>query len=216
MVSSQEVRWFIEGSIEQHPELKLWIESGADHPKWIGRLGGKPDAYLVIPGAADMGLKWREGQLQFKGLESSLGTQVFRGGHVGNVERWMKWSYEGNDIEQTFAGWFKNSRVVEIFKTRCLRKLRLNPFSHAASEVDSDASIDRGGGVEVTDLRVNDKAYCSVAFETFPNDSAMHEDFTSLVNLFLGKLEGVDLTEYNSMSYPAWLQTIATLNTKIS
>jgi hypothetical protein len=44
----------------------------------------------------------------------------------------------------------------------------------------------------------------------------MHEDFTSLVNLFLGKLEGVDLTEYNSMSYPAWLQTIATLNTKIS
>jgi len=216
MVSSQEVRWFIEGSIERHPALKRWIESDVSHPKWIGRLGGKPDAYLVIPGAVDMGLKWREGQLQIKGLESSLGTQVFRGGHAGTVERWMKWSYAGNDIHEAFGGWFRSSRVVEVFKTRCLRKLRLNPFRHEAIEVEPDALIDRGGSLEVTDLRVNATAYCSVAFETFPNDSAMHEDFTALVNKFLGELEGVELTASNSMSYPAWLQTLALSSPKLA
>jgi hypothetical protein len=208
MVSSHEVRWFIEGSIGQHPALKRWIENGASQPKWIGRLGGKPDVYLVIPRAADMGLKWREGQLQIKGLESSLGTQVFHGGHAGKVERWIKWSYSGNDIDEAFGGWFRNSRVVEVFKTRCLRKLRLNPFTHEATEVESDSPIDRGGSLEVTDLRVNQSAYCSVAFETFPNDSAMHEDFTALVNGFLETLEGVELSASDSLSYPAWLQTL--------
>jgi hypothetical protein len=36
----------------------------------------------------------------------------------------------------------------------------------------------------------------------------MHGDFTAFVNAFLGKLSGVELTEANSMSYPAWLQTL--------
>jgi hypothetical protein len=42
--------------------------------------------------------------------------------------------------------------------------------------------------LEVTDLRVGTRAYCSVAFEAFPNDSGMHGDFTLLANAFLEKL----------------------------
>jgi hypothetical protein len=208
MVSSQEVRWFIEGSIDRHPVLKRWIESGPYPFKWTGRLGGKPDAYLVIPGAANMGLKWREGQFQIKGLESSLGTQIFRGGHVGKVERWLKWSYTGSEIEQIFSDWFKNPQVIEVFKTRCLRKFRLNPFAHEPIEMGPSDSMDRGASLEVTDLRVKEKDYCSVAIEAFPNDSAMHEDFTALVNYLFENFKGVELTESNSLSYPAWLQTL--------
>jgi len=211
MFSSHEVRWFLEGSIDQHPELREWVEDGLDSPKWSGRLGGRPDVYIVIPGSTDMGIKWREGQLQIKGLESELGTQIFKGGNgsnSGKVERWMKWSYEGKSIEDAFGGWFANPRTIEVFKTRCLRKLRINPFSHALVEVDGNANIERGGNLEVTDLRVGGNAYCSVAFEAFPNDSAMHSDFTRFVNLFLEKLQGVRLTESNSMSYPAWLQRL--------
>ena len=208
MVSSHEVRWFIEGSIDAHPALKRWIESGPFPCKWTGRLGGKPDAYLVIPGAIDMGLKWREGQFQIKGLESSLGTQIFRGGHVGKIERWLKWSYAGSDIEQTFGGWFRNPQVVEVFKTRCLRRFRLNPFSHQPIEIGGSDSADRGASLEVTDLRVHEKGYCSVAIEGFPNDSEMHEDFTILVNFLFENFNGYELTESNSKSYPAWLQTL--------
>ena len=213
MVSSHEVRWFLEGSIEQHPELRRWVETGAADPKWTGRLGGKPDVYLVVPGAADMGIKWREGQLQIKGLESAMGTQKFAGQHEGQVERWIKWSYEGKSIEDAFSRWFTDesatTRTVEVFKTRCLRKVRISPFSQTPIEVDSQTQIDRGGALEVTDLRVGSNAYTSVAFEAFPNDPGMHADFTVFVNAFLGKLTGVELTASNSLSYPAWLKALA-------
>jgi len=208
MFPSHEVRWFLDGSIDQHPQLRKWVEDGAKRPAWIGRLGGRPDAYLVVPGAMDMGIKWREGQLQIKGLESSLGAQVFSGGHQGNVERWIKWSYQGKSIEDSFRAWFEKPRIIEVFKTRCLRRLRINPFTHALVEVGAEEPIDRGGSLEVTDLRAGGNAYCSVAFEAFPNDSGMHGDFTILVNAFLEKLQEVRLSESNSMSYPAWLQTL--------
>jgi hypothetical protein len=212
MISSHEVRWFLEGGIDQHPELRRWVEEGATDPKWTGRLGGKPDAYLIVPGAADMGIKWREGQLQIKGLECSLGTQKLAGSFEGKVERWIKWSYEGKSVEAAFSPWFNFSnatpRIVEVHKTRCLRKVRLNPFAAMAIEVDSKTLIDRGGALEVTDLRVGAQAFTSVAFEAFPNDSGMHGDFSLFVNAFLGKLSAVELDESNSMSYPAWLQTL--------
>ena len=212
MISSHEVRWFLEGGVDRHPALRRWVEEGTAEPKWIGRLGGKPDVYLIVPGAADMGIKWREGQLQIKGLESALGTQRFTGSFEGKVERWIKWGYEGKSVEDAFAPWFKPSstapQIVEVHKTRCLRKVRLSPFTPMAIEVDSNTLIDRGGALEVTDLRVGARAFTSVAFEAFPNDSGMHRDFTVFVNAFLGKLNGIELTESNSMSYPAWLQSL--------
>jgi hypothetical protein len=212
MISSHEVRWFLEGGIDQHPALRRWVEEGATDPKWIGRLGGKPDAYLLVPGASDIGIKWREGQLQIKGLECALGTQKFTGSFEGKVERWIKWGYEGKSVEGAFSQWFKLSKgapqIVEVHKTRCLRKVRLNPFAAMAIEVDSKTLIDRGGALEVTDLRVGTQAFTSVAFEAFPNDSGMHGDFSVFVNAFLGKLSGVELTESNSMSYPAWLKSL--------
>jgi hypothetical protein len=212
MFSSQEVRWFLEGSVDEHPELRQWIEDGAPSAKWQGRLGGKPDVYVVIPEASGMGIKWREGQLQIKGLECELGTQIFSGGHHGNVERWIKWSYAGESIARDFAGWFSRNgsgpKIVEVFKTRCLRKVRINPFTGELHEADPAEPIDRGGYVEVTDLRAGAKAFSSVAFEAFPNDSAMHENFTKLVNEYLKNLKGIPLTESNSLSYPAWLQGV--------
>jgi hypothetical protein len=160
-----------------------------------------------------MGIKWREGQLQIKGLECSLGTQKYAGRFAGKVERWIKWGYEGKSVEDAFTPWFSQAtalpQIVEVHKTRCLRRVRLNPFTPTAIEVDSRTLIDRGGALEVTDLRVGAEAYTSVAFEAFPNDSGMHGDFTVFVNAFLERLKGVDLTEANSMSYPSWLQMLA-------
>jgi hypothetical protein len=212
MISSHEVRWFLEGGINQHPSLRHWVEEGATDPQWIGRLGGKPDAYLLVPGASDMGIKWREGQLQIKGLECALGTQKFTGLFEGRVERWLKWGYTGESVEDAFSKWFKLPkdvpRIVEVHKTRCLRRVRLNPFVATAIEVDSKTVIDRGGALEVTDLRVGVQAFTSVAFEAFPNDSGMHGDFSVFVNAYLEKLSGVELKESNSMSYPAWLQSL--------
>lgn len=62
---------------------------------------------------------------------------------------------------------------------------------------------------ELTDLKVNNAPYCSLAFEAFPDDSEMPEQFTHLVTTFLrgfdpGVFEGAE-----SKSYPAWLDQLA-------
>jgi len=224
ILSSHEVRWFFRGAVDQQEGLRKWVESispierdtGIAVPaEWEGRLNGRSDLYLIVPEHVDMGIKWREGQLQIKGLQCALGTHVFAGGRQGRVERWIKWSYKGEAIDQAFAGWFSKAsgagpRVIEVNKTRCLRKARLDPQTGKAREVSPAEHIERGCALEVSDLKVGTDSYCSVAFEGFPDDSAMHTDFSRFVNAFLEELPDIPISSANSMGYPAWLMSLAT------
>jgi hypothetical protein len=217
--ASHEVRWFFAGQANQHTALKHWFETVAPMPKhpgvgppvWKGRLNDEPDVYLLVPGSDDMGIKWREGELQIKGRVSSLGTQVFCGRHQGKVERWMKWSYANPPAayKRLFVAGKETGLVTaSIQKTRALRKVRLDTMTGKAQEVDVQAFVDRGLAVELTDLEVAGETYCSLAFEAFPNDSAMDAAFTQAVESFLGGLTALDLAVACSQSYPAWLGSI--------
>jgi hypothetical protein len=214
--ASHEVRWFFEGQANQHESLKHWFETAAPIPKnpgvgppvWKGRLDDKPDVYLLVPGSDDMGIKWREGELQIKGRLSSLGTHVFCGRHQGKIERWIKWSYANTPeaYQRLFIGGKGTGLVTAaVQKTRALRKVRLDTMTGKAQEVDAETFVDRGLGCELTDLEVAGKAYCSLAFEAFPDDSAMDAAFTQAVEFFLGGLTSLDLAAAYSQSYPAWL-----------
>ncbi len=158
-----------------------------------------------------MGIKWREGELQIKGRVSSLGTQVFCGRHQGNVECWIKWSYA--NIPSAYKRLFVAEKETElvtasVWKTRALRKVRLDTLTGKAEEVDAKICIDRGLGFELTELEVARKAYCSLAFEAFPNDSAMDAAFNEAVEAFVDGLTAFDLTAAYSQSYPAFLDRI--------
>lgn len=219
-LASHEVRWFFEGKVNQHEALKRWFETitpiqkspGVGPPVWKGRLDDQPDLYLLVPGSDDMGIKWREGVLQIKGRVSSLGTQVFCGRHHGQVERWMKWSYENTPTpyhQRLFVAGKETGLVIaSVRKTRALRTVRLDSLTGKAQEVDVKTFIDRGLLLELTDLEVAGKTYCSLAFEAFPDDSAMHAAFTQTVEAFVGGLTEFDLIAANSRSYPAWLGSI--------
>ena len=215
-LASQEVRWFFEGPANQHESLKRWFETVAPIPKgpgvgspvWKVRLNDDPDGYLLVPDSDDMGIKWREGELQIKGRVSSIGTQVYCERHQGKIERWVKWSY--SDMPAGYKRLFvigKETGLItaSVRKTRALRKVRLDTMTGKAQEVDAQTFVDRGLGFELTDLEVAGKAYCSLAFEAFPNDSAMDAAFTQALEAFLDGLKDVDLTAACSQSYPAWL-----------
>jgi hypothetical protein len=181
---------------------------GVGPPVWKGRLDDQPDVYLLVPGSDDMGIKWREGELQIKGRVSSLGTQVFCGRHQGEVERWIKWSYANTpaSYQRLFVAGKETGLVtVSVRKTRALRKVRLDTLTGKAQEVDAKTFVDRGLGFELTDLEVAGKAYCSLAFEAFPNDSAIDAAFTEAVDTFVDGLTAFDLTAAHSQSYPAFL-----------
>lgn len=215
--ASHEVRWFFERGVAQHSLLKKWFETfspieraGEFGPlEWRGRLGGKPDVYLLVPGADDMGIKWREGNFQIKGRAASLGTHSYCGRFQGKVERWARWSYSGlpEAYKKLFLDGKANGLVtVSVGKTRALRKIKLDTYNGVAEEIDPKTFIDCGINFELTDLEVSGKQYCTVAFEAYPDDSGMHEGFTRVVEAFLDGLTGVELNAENSMSYPEWLR----------
>jgi hypothetical protein len=217
-LARHEVRWFFEGKVNQHESLKRWFETIAPIQKspevgplvWKSRLDDQPDVYLLVPGSDDMGIKWREGELQIKGRVSSLGSQVFCGRHQGNVERWIKWSYANlpTSYKRLFVVEETALVTVSVRKTRALRKVRLDRLSGKAEEVDAKRFIDRSLRFELTELEIAGKAYCSLAFEAFPNDSAMDIAFTEAVEALVDGLTAFDLTAACSQSYPAFLEGI--------
>jgi hypothetical protein len=215
-LASHEVRWFFEGKANQHDSLKRWFEtiapiqksSGVRPPVWKGRLDDQPDVYLLVPGSDDMGIKWREGELQIKGRVSSLGTLLFCGRHQGKIERWIKWSYANvpASYQRLFVAGKETGLVTaSVRKTRALRKVRLDTLTGKAVEVDAKTFVDRGLGFELTDLEVAGKAFCSLAFEAFPDDSGMEAAFTQAVEVFVDGLRAFDLTSAHSQSYPTFL-----------
>ena len=217
--ASHEVRWFFDGASNQYASLRRWFETAAPVPKnpdvgppvWQGRLDDQPDIYLIIPGSIDMGIKWREGELQIKGRIASLGKQVFCGRHQGNVERWIKWSY--SNMPLTYKNLFLRGQehdllTIAVKKVRALRKVRVNTISGQPEEVESTTRIDRGLGIELTDLQIKDSTYCSLAVEAFPDDSVMSSTFTGVVEAFLDDLTDLELDAARSKSYPAWLGTV--------
>lgn len=211
--ASVEVRWFFPGPSQRHPELRRWFETckpfaaSADTgmPEWKGRAGGEPDVYLRMPGCTDMGIKWREGTLQIKGRVADLGARRFDTRHHGRVQRWIKWTYA--DVPATCRALFNETEDTDIetapvFKTRALRMISLD--SGAPTEVVPGTVLERGIGVEMTDLELRGERYCSVAFEAFPDDSAGVAGFDTVVAAFLGELER-SLSLEDSLSYPEWL-----------
>jgi hypothetical protein len=215
-LASHEVRWFFEGSSADHAGMRKWFEAadpfrkgpGVGAPIWKGRLDDHPDVYLLIPGADDMGIKWREGELQVKGRVSNLGVHLFCGRHLGHVERWVKWSYSNlpDAYKRIVTGEPGSSALTAaVQKTRALRKVRLDTMTGAAEEVDAGTFVDRGLNAELTDLKIGGKSYCSLGFEAFPDDAAMHAAFSQAVATFLEGL-AQDLGADRSQSYPQWLR----------
>lgn len=213
--TSCEVRWFLDDDSTLHTEIRRWFtefapfskEAGVEPPAWQDRLDGKPDAYLLLPGYADMGIKWREGTLQIKGRVDELGPQTFAKRHEGRVERWIKWTYE--ELPPAYRSipdpdLAASRATVSVYKKRALRMFRLND-QNEPTETPLGEFLERGLGFEIADLEVDDQRYCSVAFEAFPDDELMPEQFVSTVGRLLEGLEDDRLTIEQSTSYPFWL-----------
>jgi hypothetical protein len=215
-LSSLEVRWFWAGGLQKHPGLTPVFEGSISVEKRSDVQGvrwSKPreDVYLIIPSADDLGIKWREGELQTKGRRALLGNMLFGDRIRGLVEQWTKWSHEGPVVDASLKPVFSSGDMktaITVWKRRAIRKVRLDPFGES-QEVPESEHIDRGVNCELTDLKVNGTLYCSLAFEAFPDDSEMPEQFTRLVTGFLIGFDPTAFDDAESKSYPAWLDQLA-------
>lgn len=180
---------------------------------WQGRRDGEPDVYLLVPDGNDMGIKWREGLLQFKGRVAAGDVTDFAG-HAGRIERWVKWSYPGlpRPWSALFSAAYNETgrRTIAVHKERRLRLVRVDDDG-GALEIETGEIVARGVVVELTDIRLADRDCCSVAFEAFPDDAVTARAFDAIVAAFLGELAAPQLTLADCASYPAWLAELTTL-----
>ena len=212
--ASRELRWFFEGPLPAHPDLEEWFfgcapfakAAGLEPPAWLARRDDIPDVYLLLPGQEDMGIKWREGLLQIKGLVESLGEHEFCGKHVGTVERWIKWSYA--DLPEGYAELF-DSPAVSTVAVRKLRAVRLLDLASAEPvEVRPDTDLELGMAVELAKVDIAGTGYCSLGFEAFPDHRLPAQRFGTVAEAFLRTLDALALTADRSQSYAAWLNRL--------
>lgn len=213
--SSIETRWFFGGGDGDRATIKRWFEDYSPFEKatdiapveWAGRKNDEPDTYLLLPGYEDMGIKWREGKLQVKGLVADVGASAYSGRHSGHVQRWIKWTYAAVPaaLRTLFSDDGADDRtLVPVYKTRAVRLVEIEASGEFA-EVASSEWIRQGVAFEMTDLHLAGEEFYTIAFEAFPDTDCLRTHFDSVVGAFLQGLEGPRLDLARSMSYPAWL-----------
>jgi hypothetical protein len=219
-VMTHEVRWFFPGELARFPELRHWIKTaqpfpldGAGVPSQPACLDGCSEVHVLIPGADDVSIRWRDGRLQIKGRMSRLGLQRFGRRFYGSVDVWAQWSHDGDEVKHAFGGWFARApeaawQTAAVRKTRIVRKMRLGA-NHGYVEVSAGIRPDRGLNVELTDFDVDGHRYCSLTLKAYPFDTTMAESFTEVVDAWLTGLKdsGVVLAEHQSMSFPEFLRS---------
>jgi hypothetical protein len=200
----------VEGWFRSRPRF-----DGRDAPPSIAWDPAPPawrqDRYLLVPGHDDMGIKWREGRLEIKGREATLGPTEFAPAIDGVCERWLKWSYAGAAIERRFLRLFQGGAgdgVVLVEKRRLQRHLRVKR-SGAVVEVDRAGARRRGVDIELAQIRLpgapGPGLHWSLGFEAFPSDQ-MAARFAEIVAGFLEGCAALPLRADRSMSYPRWLR----------
>ena len=197
-----EARWIFEGSPDDR--FARWFNHGNPVP-W-NTIEFRTDIYWLIPGAVDMGIKFRgEGKsLEIKGRKSVVGTKCFSPTATGVMDRWIKWSY---DVVQT-EEWVEKAlcftpQKIRVKKQRFQRKFNLAKNKEAV-EIGLSEYVERGAYAELVRLAVGGADYWSIAFEAFPDDSLMPESLTRLISEILRESPG-NFDADHSLSYPAWL-----------
>lgn len=206
-----ECRWFFDGEIDDDVvdwfrNRKPWRQShDLGSLEWPGRV--RVDRYAMIPNNRDIGIKWRGepvegggGPLEFKAKVASLGVQKLAPGVTGVVERWIKWTCDGEAMQA--------SRLLDVEKRRILRTVRFDGSTDhlEVPPGDSGSCVYRGLQVELTRLSLAGDSFWTLGFEGFPDSSDLREEFARSVPVFLRELpHALTLSSETSFAYPEWL-----------
>jgi len=184
-----EVRWIVPGAVPG--EVERWFGPAA-------LIEDREDRYLLHDRPSELGLKVRDGReldaKLFRGVAGMLQLPNAR----GRLERWEKWVFPlAAPTAPSGDGWIS------------IRKLRRRRAFHRTSVTAVEHSFDDGDrpgcNIELTDLRVGDARWWTLALEAVgPQDRLELELRTSADRLFAEPPpETFDLS--SSRSYAAWL-----------
>jgi hypothetical protein len=224
MEITTEIRWFFQGKI-QNVVISWFAETQRFGDPLTGMDGDeREDLYLLMGNNVHVSPKLREGKLEIKVRGQTEEFADPQGQNSGVIERWKKWEWKYADtkkkddaFEKTLdklivASFLKNTpddSRLNVWKRRFQRKFTLD--SNGTIMPTGQASIDEGFRAEVTELKVNDEAWWTIAFEVVENPNKPMKD--PIMKLRQGinwifkarEYKGPLLEPENSYSYPAWL-----------
>ncbi|MBW4544984.1 MAG: hypothetical protein KME25_11140 [Symplocastrum torsivum CPER-KK1] len=192
MLTTLELRWFSQGTLPT--EVEHWFL--ADSP---GELLGSPeereDLYLYTPECDYLNIKLRQGRLEVKWRKAQLGSREFGEASSatwqGNVEKWLKWICDDPEQESIMPVDVVGTKAwIAVKKTRSQR-------------------LYQGISYELTQLRVNNNDWWSVAFEVAQKDANQIKHFENVVRLVSQTYRGPKLVAENSYGYPKWFALVA-------
>lgn len=198
---SIEIRWFL-----NDPETrKIAIE-------WFKKIGGKldnpevrTDFYLPRSYKNSLGLKFRvfENEPKIEVKEKLDTFEIADAKGIGVVEVWNKWRFS-LDVKDKESAEINNGKTewVRMEKSRLLIKYEMlpdNKFQIVVKNVDSACNV------EITDIKIGDKEWWTLGFETFRTDDNYEKSLQSLEVIYKEVMtkEILQLLKLeNSYSYP--------------
>lgn len=187
-IRSLEARWILPGRIES--AVAGWLA------RFPGEAEMREDVYLVDPHLDGISAKVRAGTaFEVKAYQGSPGVLEVAGRALGRMEYWRKWAFpwDRRVLEEVGpAGW------VPVRKRR-----RISRFSLVGGE--------SGCAVELTQVRVREQDWWSLAFEATARDGLLRSEFEAVTARVFAR-PAPDLAElglHNSLSYADWLLRIA-------
>jgi hypothetical protein len=198
-VITHEIRWFYPGEIPT--ALNDWHK---DMDGLYQQQETRTDFYLLLPGNADLGIKYREGRIEVKKRLADLGL-VHTSSATGKAELWKKWSFQTEKGEHSFdPGLFDPENWIGVRKKRYLQLFafdqnnELMPHSGIFGEAETMMA-------ELSEIEIAGSRWWTIGLEVTLTDAAGAVTPEWLVKRLMDGLPGIQPDLPNSFGYPQWL-----------
>jgi len=211
MQISAEMRWYWSETVPG--ELIRWFNESTSHGCISGG-GGEPrkDSYLLDPMQAQLGMKIRGKKkgVEIKGLVETIADGCKVKPFAGQIEIWTKWTTEALS--------FDDKKLIIVDKFRRLRKFDTSCTNIFEICLDKDEqpkgsanSPNVGCNVELTTIRIENRRWATLGFESFGTLGTVVDSLCRTVSL-LASRDPPPFDEGWLASYPLWLQRGYTKN----
>ncbi len=202
MLTTYEVRWFNSGNIPEN------IESWFKHSCLLSSTKvpeKREDVYLYTPKCDYLGIKLRQGGLEIKWRDRDINGMQFNSLVKGNVEKWKKWRCSDSSEESFSLQQIGDNPVwVKVGKVRYSQLYQV--VGKKAEAVASDAGVDNGCSLELTDVEINGNKWWSIGLEAFGEDCDLQNNLHITAHLVFSNYDSFPLQAENSYGYPGLLE----------
>lgn len=201
---TKEVRWFFQ---ETPHNIQWWFDNDKSFVEKDRTL--RTDVYLGMQPHDNISYKIREGRTEIKLRLGEAESIQFPNGHIGKVERWVKWSLQLKDRTATFDSLYvaHENSFIEVSKKRELVTFEIDP-DKTIKKVRPKDLPGEGCQVEFTQLLLHKQEWTSFGFEAFGSQSGIEENFDLVTRKVLQEIMDPTLDKKDSFSYPYFLISV--------